>query len=508
MSYMNKLSQEQLKVIQHNKGLLNVVAGAGTGKTTVLIERVKYLIHNLNVLPQNILILSFNKSTVKEIQKRFFTSIKIMTFHGLSTSILKNNIKLLNNEYNCDFEIMDELKTDDVIKHVLKSDLKLFEYISFFSNIKYFISKIKKNIIDFKNIKNNQLFNYFYNKYCQYLKDNNLIDFDDLNKYTYQILSNNKHKLFDYQNKYQYILIDEIQDIDFYQYQLIKLLSQNSTLFIVGDLNQSIYGFRGSKNIYIDLLVQDFNMITFYLKTNYRSSNKIIKLANNLINYNFSILDKDKYKLKSIVENNCNNKVLYHNFSSVYLENNFIVKTIKNLVKFNNYKYSDIVVLYRKNYLSKNLKDIFLVNNIPYFIKENQKTSFIDKQIISRFNFNKNDYEKINYIKQSLELKFKESLKESCKNKVFLSTIHQIKGLEFKIVFLIGFEKETFMDDFLYKIDIKEERRLAYVAITRAKEQLYITSVKERFVFGYQKELKPISFLQEMGIKGENENVK
>ncbi|MGL9687476.1 MAG: UvrD-helicase domain-containing protein, partial [Candidatus Phytoplasma sp. TWB_XP] len=99
--------------------------------------------------------------------------------------------------------------------------------------------------------------------------------------------------------KYKYILIDEIQDINFYQYQLIKLLSQKSILFIVGDLNQSIYSFRGSKNIYIDLLIQNFNMPTFYLKTNYRSSNKIIKLANNLINYNYEAKNKDKYKIKS-----------------------------------------------------------------------------------------------------------------------------------------------------------------------------------------------------------------
>ncbi|WP_308705538.1 ATP-dependent helicase ['Fragaria x ananassa' phyllody phytoplasma] len=142
----------------------------------------------------------------------------------------------------------------------------------------------------------NKLFSYFYYKYITYLKDNNLMDFDDLNKYAYQLLLDNQNILNDLQNKYEYILIDEIQDIDFYQYQLIKLLAQNTILFIVGDLNQSIYGFRGSKNIYIELLQKDFNMLTFYLKTNYRSCNEITKISNSLID--------EKYRLVSFLNNN------------------------------------------------------------------------------------------------------------------------------------------------------------------------------------------------------------
>ncbi|MBS2126467.1 ATP-dependent helicase ['Fragaria x ananassa' phyllody phytoplasma] len=145
-------------------------------------------------------------------------------------------------------------------------------------------------------LKINKLFSYFYYKYITYLKDNNLMDFDDLNKYAYQLLLDNQNILNDLQNKYEYILIDEIQDIDFYQYQLIKLLAQNTILFIVGDLNQSIYGFRGSKNIYIELLQKDFNMLTFYLKTNYRSCNEITKISNSLID--------EKYRLVSFLNNN------------------------------------------------------------------------------------------------------------------------------------------------------------------------------------------------------------
>ncbi|MGL9687465.1 MAG: UvrD-helicase domain-containing protein, partial [Candidatus Phytoplasma sp. TWB_XP] len=243
--YIYKLSQEQLKIIQYNKSSLNILAGPGTGKITVLTELVKYLINKLNILSENILILSFNKSAVEEIEKRLLIeNVKIMTFHGLSTSILKKNINLFNNKFNDNFEIIDDLKKENIIKHLLKSD-NLFSTSAGFCEVKYGIYKVKNNINNLENIKNN----YFYYKYCNYLKENNLIDFDDLNKYIYQLFLNEKYLLIDFQSKYKYILIDEIQDINFYQYQLIKLLSQKSILFIVGDLNQSIYSFRGSKNI-------------------------------------------------------------------------------------------------------------------------------------------------------------------------------------------------------------------------------------------------------------------
>ncbi|MBS2126466.1 ATP-dependent helicase ['Fragaria x ananassa' phyllody phytoplasma] len=143
---MKQLNKKQLQIIRYNKGSLNIVAGTGTGKTTILIERVKYLINKLKILPKNILILSFNKNTVNDIYKCFPIDIKIMTFHVLSTSILKKNIDLLNNKYNCNFKIMDELETEYAIKNVLKSGIKLYQYISSFSNIRYTISKIKKKI--------------------------------------------------------------------------------------------------------------------------------------------------------------------------------------------------------------------------------------------------------------------------------------------------------------------------------------------------------------------------
>ncbi|WP_165383247.1 UvrD-helicase domain-containing protein ['Catharanthus roseus' aster yellows phytoplasma] len=310
---MYKLNQNQLKAIYYNKGSLNVSAGPGTGKTTVLIERVKYLVNQLNISPKDILILSFTKSSVQEIEKRLLIEdIKVMTFHGLSNSILKKNISLLNNEYNDNFEIIDDLKKEDIVKYLLKTARKTSTAYGF-SDAKVFISKIKNNTINLKN-------NNFYNKYQNYLYKHNLIDFDDLNKYAYQILSNNNFLLTAYQIKYRYILIDEIQDIDFYQYQLINLLFKKTILFIIGDLNQSIYSFRGSKIIYIDLLLLNFNIPTFYLNINYRIPNKIVKLANNLINYNFKSYDKDKYKITSFVKDDCNAQISYNNFINDYIE--------------------------------------------------------------------------------------------------------------------------------------------------------------------------------------------
>ncbi|WP_320412683.1 3'-5' exonuclease [Candidatus Phytoplasma sp. AldY-WA1] len=177
------------------------------------------------------------------------------------------------------------------------------------------------------------------------------------------------------------------------------------------------------------------------------------------------------------------------------MENCFIVNTIKELVNKENYKYEDIAILYRKNYLSS-IKDSLFLNKIPYIINENREKSF---KIKSKKQF---DDPYLNKIRKMLEEKRKELNNNKIKeqNKVLLTTIHQIKGLEFKIVFLIGFEQETFIDDFLHTIDVKEERRLAYVAITRAKERLYITVSKERMVYGDIMNLNPVIFLQEMGL--------
>jgi len=482
-----KLSAEQKKVIEYDKGFLNVAAGAGTGKTTVLIERIKYLMSYNYVLPENILVLTYNKKNVYNLKKHF-SNIKIMTFHGLSTSILKKYSHLLKKKYNCEFKIMNESQTETIIKTILKSDNELFPYRGDFSNIKYTISKIKKNLINQNVLEENELFKKFFNKYSQYLQEYNLMDFDDLNKYAFQLLSD-EYICDLYKDKYHYILIDEVQDIDFYQYSIIKLLTQNE-LFIFGDSNQSIYGFRGAKNIYIDLLVQEFNMETFYLKINYRSSPLILELANNLINYNYE--EKDKYKLIPFVKGSFNDRVLDYYFDNSFIENCFIAGTIKELIKNENYKYDDIVILFRKNYLMDSIKDKFFVNNIPYMTNKVEKSYYKKSDIEVKIPPE---------IKKFLDDKLKECQKTRFKNKVLLSTIHQIKGLEFKVVFLVGFEQETFINELLHTIDIKEERRLAYVAITRAKERLYITISKERMVYGNIMKMKPAIFLEEMGIK-------
>ncbi|NWN45818.1 ATP-dependent helicase [Candidatus Phytoplasma pruni] len=281
------------------------------------------------------------------------------------------------------------------------------------------------------------------------------MDYDDLIIYAYELLTKFNHLNLNQVHNYKQIFIDESQDINYYQYKIIQFLTrQNNTLFMVGDPNQNIYSFRGADNKYVSQLVREFNMETKKLSLNYRSVQPILNLANNLINHNYIPQFKDHFKLKSTFQDQ-DALITRQNFPSNHYENLYLLNQIQHLIK-NGYSYEDIAIFARNKALMESLQFFLSQNNVPFSSKN--------------------------------EL-----------DKVRLSTIHSSKGLEYKTVFIIGFENEIFKDNFFNTPDkIPNERRLMYVALTRAKIQLHLLSVDKRLIHGINTPLTPLDFWQEM----------
>lgn len=630
--YLKQLNSKQYQAVTSKDKAVYLVAGAGTGKTKTLIIRIAYLIKYLNINNEKILAITFTNKAASEMKERLITmkvdinKSTICTFHSLGNRILKKFIHVLNNNFDSNYSILDIKDSLKIIKKISKDlnidkeKYKPKELNKYISNIKN--KKEKKNFIN--NYDNNVL--KIYNSYQQFLEKNNLLDFDDLIIYTYELLKNHKNIKNYFQNKFTHILIDEFQDTDFLQYQILKLLNtQNNYIFAVGDPDQSIYSFRGAEINNNKLFLKDFKAKTLILNENYRSTNNILDKANLLIQNNS--FDGFTKKLQSFFGKG--HKVFPKMFENDDKEVDFVAEKIKNLIKKEKYNYEDIAILYRLNGLEKKFEKIFLKNNIPYSVFGNidffnrkeikdilayikilidPKQDFylkriinvpsrkIGKKTISNLEIiskeknislfealillckeekkcNKNllnfknlilemikkidsnsflkleniiDYidQKVNYsklinkkkinpendnltyiedlklfftkkkdqnkkktIKQELinildQISLNNEVKKDNKNKVTLSTIHKIKGLEFKIVFVVYFEENILpLKNNKYNAPLEEERRIAYVAITRAKERLFLLGAYERNIFGHKTiNIKESDFFENMKI--------
>ncbi|MDO8059396.1 UvrD-helicase domain-containing protein ['Crotalaria aegyptiaca' phytoplasma] len=265
--WLHNLNKKQLKAVLSQEKAIYLHAGAGTGKTTTLINRIFYLLNELNINSANILAITFTNNAAKEMKKRLqekftqniFGHLTISTFHSLGFKILKKDI----NELNLDFNFFHIIHEEEGIK-IIKNSIKELEL----DRDKYNSSKLKKICSRFKNekikkqilneldevIQNNKwftdskkynldLYSYeekkFFNLYELFLKKSNFLDFDDLIIYTYRLLKNNSSVSSFYEKKFTHILIDEFQDIDLIQYQIIKIIGQNNFIFAVGDPNQN-----------------------------------------------------------------------------------------------------------------------------------------------------------------------------------------------------------------------------------------------------------------------------
>lgn len=600
----------QKKAIEHFQGPMLVLAGPGSGKTLVITKRTQYLIDNHNVNPNKILVITFTNAAAIEMKERFNKimespsyGVTFGTFHAVFFNILRNTYN-----YNTNNILREEQKKVFFNEIIEKFQIQANDKKELIESIISEISVVKNDLIE--NIKDyhamscsDEDFKKIYIGYKNYLNKNNLIDFDDMIVECYKLLSNREDILKKWQQKYQYILIDEFQDINRLQYKIMKMLAKpQNNLFIVGDDDQSIYSFRGARPEIMLNFENDYpNCIRVLLDINYRCDEKIVESAKNLINNNKKRFQKE---IKASTTNK--GEIRIEKFKNLLQENDVIVNEIIDYNK-KGILFEDMAILFRTNtqprlligalssynipFKIKSLmpniyehwiaKDIIsyikIANNcmerkwflniinrpkryikrdyldIPYVSFERLKSFCKDKEwVINRIEKLEEDikyistlptYAAINYIRKSIgyddylkeyvekrpinldELldiadeiqesskeydnfdrwfeyidNFSVELKNNSKNidfdAVTLSTMHSSKGLEYKVVFIIDVNEGIvpYKKSLLEEDSIEEERRMFYVAITRAKEYLHIYSIDER----YNKKLDISRFIPEM----------
>ena len=624
---LDLLNNEQKKAVTTTEGPLLVLAGAGSGKTRVLTTRIAYLIEELGINPENILAITFTNKASKEMKERILGmlgpiayKIQISTFHSFGLYLLKRHYDLLGYEHN--FTILDSDDVLTLIKKIIKEmNLDPKEYNP--KAIRNKISGAKNELLDadsyskYANNSYEEVVVDIYRKYEKKLKTNNSFDFDDLLMMPLKLFNGYPNILKEYQEKYQYILVDEYQDTNEAQYILTKLLcAKHRKITCVGDDSQSIYSFRGANYKNILNFEKDYpDCKTILLEENYRSTKTILNAANSVIKHNKLRKDKNLWS-----NNEIGNKLKYIKTDDEKHESDFVVKEIKRLVS-ENVSYDDIAVLYRTNAQSRTIEEAMLKSNIPYRIvgsfyfynrKEikdllcylrlinNPKDDVSLNRVINvpkrgignvtianiTKNAEENNITMFEAINSGKELAFKQMIlelqQESEKlslteivelvlektglrqelqnektleneirlenleefksitlnyeneygeislddflneislvsdiaehtdntNKVSLMTVHAVKGLEYKYVFIIGMEEDIFPHYNSLREGtteaIEEERRLCYVAITRAKKDLWIINCKKRTLYGQTQLNPPSRFLDEIDDEKEN----
>ena len=630
MNFVQNMNDNQLKAILKTEGAVMVIAGAGSGKTRVLTNRIAYLIAEKNILESNILAITFTNKAAKEMKERIYALVGetskyiwINTFHSMCVRILRQHIELLG--YNKNFTILDTSEQKTIIKNIVKN-LNLSEDSYQPANVLKIISNSKNNMITVKQLREQSRFGFMknvaeiYAHYQSYLKKNSVLDFDDLMLKTITLFTKHPEVLAIYQNKFEYIHVDEYQDTNVIQYKLIKMLSEiHKNVCVVGDDDQSIYSWRGACSDNIINFEKDYdNVELIFLDQNYRSNSTILDAANAVIKNN---TDRKEKALWS--ENKGGGKISVYAASNDKDETDDIARKISELKK-EGISYKDIAILYRANYLSRQMENSCLVFGIPYkligslkFLQRqevrdllaylnvivNRDDEFslrriinvpkrgigassmdkidnyasqygitlfealkniedigVSKKIVTNIHLLTNLIEKYSeidkysideliigiYKDSGYENMLKESndayaesrieniseLVSSAKqfssmndslidfisemsltsdaddenedDSVVLSTIHASKGLEYKVVFIMGLEENLFpsIRDAESSADEKnkmeEERRLAYVAITRAKEKLFMSYANRRMQFGSIKMNKRSRFLDEV----------
>lgn len=624
MNYdINTLNEEQLAPLKQIDGAVLVTAGAGSGKTRLLTHRIAYLIEHEGVSPYSILAITFTNKAAGEMKERVSKMVEgaervwISTFHSMCAKILRSDISLLP-PFTRDFSIYSESDSDKIIKEVLVergiSDDKIKK------NLAYHISNWKNNGQTYQEYISSHESEYDMNKigsmmlaYDNKLAKNNALDFDDLLVKTVQLFNKNPDVLYKYASRFKYILVDEFQDTNLVQYNLVKMLaSEHGNVFAVGDEDQCIYSWRGANFKNIFNFKRDFESAkTYKLERNYRSTNEIISVANNVIKHNSSRLDK-----KMWTDRKGGEKPSLYNAYDEREEALYVAKTISSL-KAQGYEYDDMAVLMRMNALSRSFEEAFLSYNIPHrifggfkfyerveikniiaylrlFVNPKDDVSFsriinfpkrgigegtlgklrIDqsKSLLEnclgeeikttslykkfegfalQFNeatalsqkplssfvegvlkifkvrdaynpSNEEDLDKlmniegfVGAVKEFEALNPDAGLSEYLENitlssendeiggggAVTIATVHAVKGLEFKVVFVVGIEEGIFpIQRATSNTDIEEERRLMYVALTRAEERLYLSHASKRYMYRESQYQSPSRFCKELGL--------
>lgn len=624
------LSERQLEAVTTTEGYVRVIAGAGSGKTRALTSRYAYIVEALGINSSNILCVTFTNKAAQEMKKRVKRLIGdtcdvslITTYHGFCVKVLREDSNKI--QYPKNFIIMDVEDQKTILREIFK-ELDLSSKDFTFKQVIRNISQRKTSGDDLDYILKSQKYvpqndqDRIFARYLEKQQRNFALDFDDLLNYALYIFYNNKDVLLKWQKRLHYIQVDETQDSSNKQFSLVEMLSDyHKNLFVVGDPDQTIYEWRGAKpELLVDFDKSFPDSQTIIMDQNYRSTPNILSLGNHIIKNNLIRVDKDMF-----TQNEQGVDVVHFHGEDDFEESLWIVNEIKELLKDNRSKLSDIAVLYRSHFISRNVEQALIRENIPYSVfggirfferkeikdtlaymrllaigddfsflrvintpsrglgkkflenlskfaeisnqsllktleenidtskmnrkgaidflnlvnklRESAKTALISdlvkeildesgltnsyrtdgdtdrldnikefqNSIIILENANGESFNLIDYL-QEIALYTDMDLKNENDEKIKLMTIHTSKGLEFPYVFLCGFTEGVLPSAMSIQERraraIEEERRLVYVAITRAEKGFYMTeSEGYNFSTGYSK--YPSRFLFEISEK-------
>ena len=632
---LTTLNSQQLEAVLTTEGPLLILAGAGSGKTNVLVHRIAYLIEECNVSPYHILAITFTNKAANEMRDRIIdmigergSRIWARTFHSACLQILRFEVEHTDLKEN--FGIYDTSDQLSIVKRILKQrniDADVLKPSSVLNGI----SKIKKKFFDLnEGLKRvaeagslPEIVIDVIEEYQATLQENNAIDFDDILCLVVKLFKTHPDILEQYQERFQYIMVDEYQDTNKIQYELIHLLAAKyENICVVGDDDQSIYEWRGADVQNILSFEKDHeNAKIIKLEENYRSTKKILHLANAVIANNETRKEKALW-----TQNEEGEPIVYYEADDDRDEGHFIVRQIKDIMNKSNYSYGDFAVLIRTSSQFRSLEEVFLKNGVPYriyggikffqrkeikdilaylsvlanpndsvnmkriinipkrgigeqtwnkildFKMEHQPLSLVDVltapelktsakvknalksfsefiengrvvaseqemepllnyvikesgyvnylydsdpvaadltmdnieeflSIAKEFDLREMDYEDRNLSGFLEEIALYTDLDQSAEglDSVSLMTMHSSKGLEFPVVFVAGFEENLFPHiRAKEEKGLEEERRLCYVAFTRAEDMLFITRAEKRMIHGRFMYNQPSEFVDEL----------
>jgi len=363
-----KLNDQQIKAVKIVNGPVMAVAGAGSGKTRVLTNRVAYLVDEIGIPASRILAITFTNRAADEMRSRVFklidrplNGIWLSTFHAMGAKILRYDINNLG--YGNDFQIIDDDDAIVIVKNCMKHlnyDIKKFSPKAIANLIEE--AKADEIVLTLNHVIPRDVLNNVFDEYQSYLKANNLVDFQDLLVLVLKLFHGFPEVLARYQDLFQYILVDEFQDTNNLQYEIVNLLAQrHRNLFIVGDEDQSIYAFRGANIGNIKKFMSDYpEHVKIILNQNYRSKTTILDAANSVIRHNMNRIPKDLFSTLGVGE-----KIIHFKAEADDEEAYYIYNKIKNLNK-KGVDFRDIAILYRNNAMSRKFEDVLLKYNIPH----------------------------------------------------------------------------------------------------------------------------------------------
>ena len=376
MNFQNDLNDKQYDAVTSEAQHIRVIAGAGSGKTRVLTYRISYLISEFGVEPWKILAITFTNKVANEMKSRVIKMIpeaskdlSIKTFHSFAAYFLRHEISILG--FPASFTILDEEDQTKLVKDIA-AEMGFKRGDKIVSNTLGYIGHqklLERYPDDIKIVKpafeDEKTCLEIYQRYEEEKYKNYALDFDDLLLLTNRILENYPDIRTKWQNRIDHILIDEFQDTNDVEYKMVKFLKRpDASLYVVGDPDQTIYTWRGAnQNIILELDKRFYDMITIVLDRNYRSTQAILNSANKLIAHNKLRVTKNLY-----TEQNMGDKVNVHSSPSGRLEADYVAREIAKLKQFGGYKYNDIALLYRSNYITMDFETALTRYQIPYKI--------------------------------------------------------------------------------------------------------------------------------------------